>query len=123
MPDSFADQRLKPINAAKRLGILLTAAPADFQANPITRRELSELTQNPPQWLTELRKNGPHPRNVVAGRLGISISGLARADIKEPLTTAQIDELRANPPAWLVKERETARDSAGIGVESANLAE
>ena len=108
MSSAFSEQVLKPMNAARRLGIYLPATPPEFQERPITRAELAELEQNPPSWLTQLRKEGPHPRPVVAGRLGVSISGLSRAGITEPLTTTQIDELRANPPAWLLHERQVA---------------
>lgn len=104
----FSQQLLKPTNAAKRLGVYLPATPPEFREQPITRAELEELEKNPPEWLADLRRNGPHPRPVVAGRLGISIAGLARGGITEPLTTAQIEELREDPPAWLVQERETA---------------
>ncbi|MFD6135894.1 DUF5997 family protein [Isoptericola sp. NPDC056618] len=104
----FSQQVLKPTNAAKKLGVYLPATPPEFQEHGITRAELEELETNPPQWLEELRRLGPHPRPVVAGRLGISIAGLARGGITEPLTTEQIDELRDEPPAWLLAERETA---------------
>ena len=114
----LADQVLKPINAAKRLGIYLPAAPEDFQNNSITRGQLSALEKNPPEWLVELRKNGPHPRPVVAGRLGISISGLARHGITDPLTTSEIAALRADPPAWLIEERQIA---AGVAAEAQQI--
>ncbi|MEL7976804.1 DUF5997 family protein [Isoptericola sp. F-RaC21] len=104
----FSQQVLKPTNAAKKLGVYLPATPPEFQEHGVTRAELEQLETNPPEWLAELRRNGPHPRPVVAGRLGISIAGLARGGITEPLTTEQIDELRQDPPAWLVTERETA---------------
>jgi hypothetical protein len=94
------------MNVAKRLSIYLPAAPEEFQTAPITRAQLNELEKNPPEWLKTLKANGPHPRQVVAGRLGISISGLARGGLTEALTTTQIDELRQNPPAWLIEERE-----------------
>jgi len=108
VPNNLADQLLKPTNAAKRLGIYLPAAPIEFQTQPITRGALEELDKNPPQWLVDLRRDGPHPRPVVAGRLGISISGLARGGVTEALTTAQINELRINPPSWLQAERQVA---------------
>jgi len=100
---------MKPATAAKKLGIYLPATPEEFQQGAVTREELAELEKNPPAWLETLRREGPHPRPVVAGRLGISIAGLARGGITEPLTTADIDELRDDPPAWLVAERETHR--------------
>lgn len=98
---------MKPATAAKKLGVHLPATPEEFRAGGITRAHLAELQQNPPEWLTELRRNGPHPRPVVAGRLAVSISGLARGGIDEALTTEQINALRQDPPAWLVAERET----------------
>ncbi|MFC8732749.1 DUF5997 family protein [Luteimicrobium sp. NPDC057192] len=104
-----SSHRMKPATAAKKLGIYLPATPEEFQHGAITRDELTELERNPPAWLETLRREGPHPRPVVAGRLGVSIAGLARGGITEPLTTADIDELRADPPLWLVAERETHR--------------
>jgi len=103
----FSQQVLKPMNAAKKLGVYLPATPPEFQARDVTRAELDELEKNPPQWLADLRRHGPHPRPVVAGRLGVSISGLVRAGVTEPLTTEEIDALREEPPAWLVEERAT----------------
>jgi len=108
VPNNLSEQLLKPTNAAKRLGIYLPAAPAEFQTTPITRGQLEDLDKNPPQWLTDLRRDGPHPRPVVAGRLGISISGLARGGVTEALTTSEINELRTNPPQWLQAERQVA---------------
>ncbi|MBL0888191.1 DUF5997 family protein [Myceligenerans indicum] len=107
MATPFSQQVLKPSNAAKRLGVYLPATPPEFQEKGISRAEIEELEKNPPEWLSELRRNGPHPRPVVAGRLGISISGLTRGGVTEPLTTEQIDELRADPPEWLIRERAT----------------
>src|SRR5690625_4739099 len=83
-------QMLKPLTAARKLGVLLQATPEEFQGRDISREELAELQTNPPEWLTELRRNGPHPRQEVARRLGVSTSGLARAGATEPLTTAEI---------------------------------
>lgn len=100
-------QLLKPLTAARKLGVLLAATPEEFQARDISRDELDELQADPPEWLRELRRNGPHPRQEVARRLGVSTSGLARAGLTEPLTTQQINELRGDPPAWLGAERET----------------
>lgn len=102
-------QTMKPITAAAKLGIYLPAAPDEFQKLPITREELDELRENPPQWLVELRRNGPFPRDVVAQKLGVSKSGLARGGLTQALTHDQIGELLANPPGWLVDERETHR--------------
>lgn len=100
-------QTMKPATAAQKLGILLDAAPATFQTEFVSRTELAELMSNPPEWLTFLRTNGPHPRQVVAAKLGVSISGLARSEITEPLSTAEISALLQQPPAWLVLERST----------------
>jgi hypothetical protein len=116
----FSQQVLKPMNAAKKLGVHLPATPPEFQEQGVTRAELTALEENPPQWLSDLRRNGPHPRPVVAGRLGISIAGLARGGITEPLTTEEINELRDEPPAWLTRERETA---AKVRAEDERLAE
>ncbi|PFG17127.1 hypothetical protein ATK74_1688 [Propionicimonas paludicola] len=97
---------MKPITAAAKLGIYLPAAPAEFQSSPITRDELDALRDNPPEWLVELRRNGPFPRDVVAAKLGVSRSGLVRGGITEALTADQIGELIANPPRWLHVERD-----------------
>jgi hypothetical protein len=100
-------QELKPSTAAAKLGVYLPATPEEFQAKPVTRDELAALEANPPQWLTDLRRNGPHPRQVVAARLRVSTSGLARAGVTDPLTTAEIAALIAEPPEWLIRERHT----------------
>ncbi|MFF7456433.1 DUF5997 family protein [Kitasatospora sp. NPDC008115] len=98
-------QTMKPATAAKKLGVYLGATPADFQSGVISREELTALQTEPPQWLQDLRRNGPHPRSVVAARLGVSTSGLARGGITEALTTEQIEELRDENPEWLQRER------------------
>ncbi|MEU8318054.1 DUF5997 family protein [Nonomuraea sp. NPDC048881] len=98
-------QTMKPETAAKKLGVLLSATPAEFQAGVVSRDELNELQAKPPAWLADLRRNGPHPKQVVAAKLGVSISGLLRAGITEPLTTAEIDALKAENPDWLERER------------------
>ncbi|MFN8070489.1 MAG: DUF5997 family protein [Mycobacterium sp.] len=99
-------QSMKPATAAKKLDVYLPATPAEFRESAITRDELAALQADPPAWLRELRKNGPHPKNLVAAKLGVSISGLARGGITEALTTEQIDALIAEKPDWLVAERE-----------------
>ncbi|CPW91905.1 Uncharacterised protein [Mycobacteroides abscessus] len=63
-------QSMKPATAAKKLDVYLQATPAEFQENAITRAELAALQEDPPQWLKDLRKNGPHPKNLVAAKLG-----------------------------------------------------
>lgn len=98
-------QSMKPATAAKKLDVYLPATPAEFQANPITRAELAALQADPPQWLTDLRKNGPHPKNLVAAKLGVSIAALARGGVTTALTTEQITALLAEKPDWLTAER------------------
>ena len=105
MTPEKSSQSMKPATAAKKLGIYLPAATQEFQDNPVTRAQLDEMQSTPPEWLAELRRNGPHPRPVVAQKLNISIGGLARGGITDPLTTEQINELLASPPQWLVAER------------------
>ena len=100
-------QSMKPATAAKKLDVYLPATPEEFQANAITRDELAALQADPPQWLKDLRKNGPHPKNLVAAKLGVSIAGLARGGVTDALTTEQIDALLADKPEWLVAERES----------------
>jgi hypothetical protein len=100
-------QVMKPSTAALKLDVYLPATPREFQEGMVSREDLDELRHNPPQWLVDLRRDGPHPRNVVAARLRVSNSGLTRGGITEPLTTAQIAALVADPPPWLVRERET----------------
>lgn len=100
-------QSMKPATAAKKLDVYLPATPAEFQQNPTTRTELAALQADPPQWLADLRKNGPHPKNLVAAKLGVSIAGLARGGITEALTTDAINALLADKPEWLIAERES----------------
>lgn len=100
-------QTMKPATAAAKLGVYLPATPEEFQAGPVSRDQLDDLQRNPPEWLTELRKNGPHPRSVVAARLRISTSGLARNGLTDPLTTEQIDAIVEESPEWLHRERAT----------------
>jgi hypothetical protein len=100
-------QTMKPATAAKKLGVYLQATPADFQEGVVSRTELNALQTDPPQWLLDLRRDGPHPRPVVAAKLGVSIAGLARGGLTEPLTTEQIDALKQESPEWLERERTT----------------
>jgi hypothetical protein len=100
--------------------VYLEATPAEFQDGVVSRDELNALQAEPPEWLRELRRNGPHPRQVVAAKLGISIGGLARGGITGALTTEQIDELKANSPDWLRRERET---QAEVRKEAARIKE
>lgn len=111
-------QTMKPATAAKKLGVYLEATPAEFQDGVVSRDELNAMQADPPDWLRDLRRNGPHPRQVVAAKLRVSISGLARAGITGPLTTEQIDELKAANPEWLQQERAT---QAEVREEEARL--
>jgi len=111
-------QSMKPATAAKKLGVFLPATPDDFQNGPITRDAFDALQSDPPEWLVELRLNGPHPRDVVARKLGVSISGLARAGVTDALTTVDIQQLLASPPEWLVRERAT---QAAVRAENARV--
>jgi hypothetical protein len=100
-------QTMKPATAAKKLGLLLEATPAEFQEGVVSRDELNALQADPPEWLRELRRNGPHPRQVIAAKLRVSISGLTRGGITDPLTTEQVEALKASNPEWLRQERAT----------------
>ncbi|MBE8470616.1 DUF5997 family protein [Streptomyces justiciae] len=107
MTQHQSTQTMKPATAAKKLGVYLEATPAEFREGVVSRAELNQLQADPPQWLQDLRANGPHPRPVVAAKLGVSIAGLARGGVTEPLTTEQIEALKQEQPEWLVKERAT----------------
>jgi hypothetical protein len=107
MTSHHSTQTMKPATAAKKLGVYLEATPAEFREGVVSRDELNALQADPPEWLQELRRNGPHPRPVVAAKLGVSISGLARGGITEALTTEQIEALKQEAPEWLEKERAT----------------
>ncbi|MBN9744678.1 hypothetical protein DMP23_26965 [Amycolatopsis sp. A1MSW2902] len=114
-------QTMKPATAAKKLGVYLEATPAEFRAGAVSRDELNALQTDPPEWLRDLRRNGPHPRPVVAAKLGVSIGGLARGGVTEALTTDQIEALKAENPTWLQRERETQaevrREAARLNAE------
>ncbi len=96
---------MKPLTAATKLGIYLPATPEEFRNSSFTRAQLEALRTDPPEWLTELRRTGPFPRDISARKLGISNSGLQRADVADALTAAEIESLLADPPEWLVRER------------------
>jgi hypothetical protein len=96
---------MKPATAAKKLGVYLEATPAEFQEGVVSRDELNSLQADPPEWLQDLRRDGPHPRPVVAARLGVSIAGLARGGVVDALTTEQIEALKVELPGWLREER------------------
>ncbi|MFD7299022.1 DUF5997 family protein [Streptomyces sp. NPDC059897] len=110
MSSHQSTQTMKPATAAKKLGVYLDATPAEFQEGVVSRAELTALQAEPPQWLVDLRANGPHPRPVVAQKLGVSISGLARGGVTEALTTEQIEAIKDENPEWLQAERATQAD-------------
>jgi hypothetical protein len=110
-------QTMKPATAAKKLGVYLPATPAEFQDGVVSRDELNALQADPPEWLRDLRRDGPHPRPVVAAKLGVSISGLARAGITDALTTDQIDAIKSDNPDWLDHERAVQADVRRQAVE------
>ncbi|MYW97002.1 hypothetical protein G3I59_41935 [Amycolatopsis rubida] len=114
-------QTMKPATAAKKLGVYLEATPVEFRAGAVSREELNALQTDPPEWLRDLRRNGPHPRPVVAAKLGVSIGGLARGGVTEALTTDQIETLKSDNPTWLQRERETQaevrREAARLNAE------
>ncbi|MER6749071.1 DUF5997 family protein [Streptomyces fungicidicus] len=107
MTQHQSTQTMKPATAAKKLGVYLEATPADFREGVVSRAELNALQTDPPQWLRDLRRDGPHPRPVVAAKLGVSIAGLARGGVTEALTTEQIETLKEQRPEWLERERTT----------------
>lgn len=118
MKSHQSTQTMKPATAAKKLGVYLEATPAEFREGVVSRAELNALQADPPEWLRELRRTGPHPRPVVAAKLGVSISGLARGGVTEPLTTEQIEALKEERPEWLERERAT---QAEVRKEAARL--
>jgi hypothetical protein len=114
-PKPRKSQLLKPETAAKKLAIYLPATPESFRSNPVTRDELVALQSDPPPWLLDLRRDGPHPRPEVARKLGVSNSGLGRGGVTEALTTAEIKALLEQMPAWLVEERAKLAASRSAG--------
>ncbi len=83
----------------------MPSAPEEFQGAPLTREDFAALSADPPEWLVELRRAGPHPRPEVARKLGVTISGLARGGVEEALTTDEITALLEEMPWWLSQER------------------
>ncbi|MFD7699638.1 DUF5997 family protein [Streptomyces caelestis] len=127
MTQHQSTQTMKPATAAKKLGVYLDATPADFRDGVVSRAELNALQADPPQWLRDLRRDGPHPRPVVAAKLGVSIAGLARGGVTEALTTEQIEALKEERPEWLERERatqaEVRKEAARIRKRNAERAE
>ncbi|GAA1704588.1 hypothetical protein GCM10009792_25730 [Microcella alkalica] len=113
-PKPPKEQLLSPKTAAKKLGVFLPATPAEFQEAQISRTALMELQENPPEWLTSLRREGPHPRDEVARRLGVSNSALARGGVSDSMTTAEITALLEEMPEWLVVERDKHAPGTGV---------
>lgn len=111
-------QTMKPATAAKKLGIYLPATPEEFRDSDISRDDLAALLESPPEWLTQLRREGPHPRQVVAQKLGVSTSGLARAGAPDVMTTSGIKALLVEMPQWLVEERSV---HAAVNEENARI--
>lgn len=109
---------MRPVTAAKKLGIYLPAAPEEFQQGAVTHAELRELQDNPPEWLQELRLTGPHPRPEVARKLGISVTALKNAGMDKALTTAEIRQLLDDQPEWLQKARATLAEQRGHSGET-----
>ena len=105
-PKPKKEQLLSPATAAKKLGVYLPATPDEFRAGPVSRSALQALNDSPPEWLTTLRREGPHPRDEVSRRLGVSNSALVRAGVSDSMTTDEIRALLADRPEWLVIERE-----------------
>ncbi|QKV91504.1 hypothetical protein HUT19_06865 [Streptomyces sp. NA02950] len=120
MKSHQTSQTMKPATAAKKLGVYLQATPTEFQEGVVSRAELNALQADPPEWLRDLRRDGPHPRPVVAAKLGTSIAGLARGGVTEALTTEQIEALKRDRPEWLEKERAT---QAEVRKEAARIRE
>ncbi len=112
-PKPKKEQLLSPATAAKKLELYLPATPEEFRTTPISRTALAALQANPPAWLVTLRREGPHPRSVVAARLGVSNSALARGGVSDVMTTAEIQALLTEMPAWLVDEREKRAPGTG----------
>lgn len=97
---------MKPLTAAKKLGIYLPATPPEFQNTPLSHEQFVHMQNNPPQWLMDLRRTGPHPRPEVARKLGITITALKKYGQDQPLTTQHIKALLEDQPEWLRRARE-----------------
>lgn len=111
---------MKPLTAAKKLGVYLPATPEEFQQSDLSHEEFVELQQNPPEWLAELRRNGPHPRPEVARRLGITITALKKNEMDKPLTTEDIKALLADQPEWLSAARTSMAEQRAEAAERAD---
>jgi hypothetical protein len=98
------ERRIQPDDEGRDRGEEAGRAPA---GDPGGVPGVDPVAQQRGEWLATLLRDGPHPRQVIAGKLGVSIAGLARGGVTEALTTAQIKELLQAPPQWLVQERAT----------------
>lgn len=113
---------MRPQTAAKKLGIYLPATPVQFQSGAVTHAQLRELQDNPPAWLITLRREGPHPRPVVAQKLGISVTALKKNGMDRPLRTAEIQALLAKQPQWLAQAREAHAKQRGTETKTNSFA-
>ncbi|WP_420100126.1 DUF5997 family protein [Corynebacterium sp.] len=102
---------MKAQTAAKKLNIYLPATPQEFQESSVSHDEFVALQNDPPQWLQDLRREGPHPRPEVARKLGITITALKANDMDTPLTTAEIKALLENQPDWLRSARSSLAEN------------
>jgi len=105
---------MKPATAAKKLGVHPDATPDEFRAGVVSRDELDALQADPPEWLRELRRNGPHPRQVVADRLGVSISGRLGRDHRAA-DHGPDRGVEGGEPEWLPPRAQTPGPSAARG--------
>ena len=100
-------QTMKPATAAKKLGVYLEATPAEFQEGVVSRAELNALQADPPEWLQELRRNGPHPRPGGRGEAGrLHRGSRPRRGHRGPHHRAD-RRAEAGSPEWLQQERAT----------------
>ncbi len=97
--------RMKPQTAAKKLNIYLPAAPEHFRETPLTHDEFVALQADPPEWLRQLRREGPFPRAEVARKLGVTITALKAGDADRPYTAEEIRALLDDQPEWLRSAR------------------
>ncbi|MGP9724575.1 DUF5997 family protein [Corynebacterium sp. AOP40-9SA-29] len=114
---------MKPQTAAKKLNIYLPATPETFQEGTLGHDEFVALQNNPPEWLQDLRREGPHPRPEVARKLGITITALKANDMDKPLTTADIKALLENQPDWLRSARSSLAENRTAGDAEADSQE
>lgn len=95
---------MKPGNGGEEAGDLPSRDPEFFSNRGRTRAQYQALVESPPEWLSTLRRDGPHPR-AAAAKLGVSASGLRLAGVADVMTTAEIRALLEEMPDWLAHER------------------